>query len=133
MTEPQEHPNDEPFRQARQVLSPAAEKLDQHLTASIAALTPPETGIPVSAPTLPTGKPHIMRGLQRLSNLAPTIMASLDAKADTIADELVAQQKRAESVIEQFGALAGTLGKVADDVQAALGQITNDPTQVSGA
>lgn len=86
----------------------------------------------VTATPKPVRKTILMRGLQRLANLAPTIMASLDAQADTIADELVKQQGRAEDVIKQFGGLATSLGKVADDVSAALGQITNDPTQVSG-
>lgn len=81
----------------------------------------------------PKERPKLMRGMQRLANLAPTIMASLDAKADVVADNLVAQQARAESAIEQYDGLAQSLGKVADEVTAALGQITNDPTQVSGA
>lgn len=122
---PETHYNDLPFRPLRD--PPADHSLLK--PPAIAPAPAPVAAVPASSPPR---KPLLMRGLQRLANLAPTIMASLDTKADKIADELVSQQARAEGVIDQFGALATTLGKVADDVSAALGQITNDPTQVSG-
>jgi hypothetical protein len=80
-----------------------------------------------------TGRTLFMRGMQRLANLAPTIMAALDLKADAACDKLAAEQARAEVAIEQYGALANSLGQVADNITSALGQITNDPTKVSGA
>lgn len=110
------HPNADQFRQHR-VLS-TSQRLDEHLTSAIAEFT--------------LERPKIMRGMQRLANLAPTIMASLDAKADVVADKLVAQQAKAVAAIDQYDGLANSLGQVADTITAALGQITNDPTQVSG-
>lgn len=74
-----------------------------------------------------------MRGMQRLANLAPTIMKAIDAEADAVADQLVASQDRARAAIGQFRGFADSIRKTAEDVEAALGQLTNDPTQASGA
>lgn len=110
------HPNDVQFRQTRA----AAEHIDEIVTA--AAVVAPSTG------RYPT-----MRGMKRLANLAPTLVADIDAEADKVADELVAKKARAHEAIGKFRGFADAIGQTADEIEAALGQLTNDPTQVSGA
>lgn len=112
------HPNDVQFRQTRA----AAEHIDEIVTAAVA----------ITANPTPSGRYPTMRGMKRLANLAPSIVASLDAEADKVADELVANQERATAAIGQFRGFATAIGQTADEITAALGQITNDPTQTSG-
>jgi hypothetical protein len=107
------HPNDLPFRQSR---DSAAGRLNDFLERSIAELSKPKV---TSA----------MRGMKRLANLAPTIVASLDTEADQVADRLVASQERAKQAIGQFRGFAESIENTANEVEAALGQLTNDPTQ----
>lgn len=117
MTEPPKlPPNSELFRQTR---FDASERLDKHLALAIADLKPES--------------PKIMRGMQRLAHLTSTAMANMDAQADAVADRIVAGQARAAVVIQKFGALADGIEQTANEVEAALGQISNDPTQVSGS
>lgn len=68
-----------------------------------------------------------MRGLNRLANLAQTIMEDIDKEANAVADELVAAKQSARETIGHFRDHAGTIRKVADDVKAQLGQISNMP------
>lgn len=73
-----------------------------------------------------------MRGLQRLAHLTQSVVGDMDAKADAVCDRIVAAQSRAVAVIDKFGDMATAIERTASDVEAALGQISNDPTQVSG-
>ena len=73
-----------------------------------------------------------MRGMQRLANITQTVLKDMDAKADAVADRIVAGQERASAVIGKFGSVADAIEATANEVEAALGQFSNDPTQVSG-
>lgn len=73
-----------------------------------------------------------MRGMKRLANLTETVTRAIDDKADAVADRIVAGQARAEAAIGKFDALATDMEKTADDIEAALGQISNDPAQGAG-
>lgn len=101
-------------------MTPAGQRLDGHLSAAIEEFSAREE----SEPT--------MRGMQRLANLTETVTKSIDAKADAVADRIVSGQARAEAAISKFGDLATSIEKTADDIEAALGQISNDPAQTSG-
>jgi hypothetical protein len=70
---------------------------------------------------------HQMRGLARLANLAETIMSDIDKEAGDAADELVAAKQEAFQTVGHFRAHAGEIRKVAADVKAQLGQISNMP------
>lgn len=75
-----------------------------------------------------------MQGLNRLANLAKTIMSDIDKEADSAADELVAAKTEAMATVGHFRTHAGAIRKVADDVKAQLGQISNmPPTSGSGS
>lgn len=111
-----EKPNAEMFRPGYV----AAAALDAHLAISIAELSP-----------TPESKNH-MRGMQRLSNVTQTVLKDMDAKADAVADRVIAGQARAAAVIEKFGNVADAIERTADEVESALAQFSNDPTQVSG-
>jgi len=93
----------------------ASEKLDAHLTASIEALTQKKES------------KYPMRGLARLSNLTETLVKEMDAKADAVADRLVAAKARHEATLVKFEDFTAAVEKVADDAEAALGQISNLP------
>lgn len=110
------HPNAPAFRQTR--LS-ASERLNQHLESAISEFSPKK----VSATP--------MRGMQRLSFLTQNVMAEMDRKADAVAERLSNAQKRSAAVIDQFGAMADSIERSADEAEAALGQFSNDPTQVA--
>lgn len=69
-----------------------------------------------------------MRGMRRLANIAETVTKAMDARADAVADRIVAGQARAEQAIGRFEDYAGTIEQTADEIEAALGQITNLPT-----
>lgn len=94
---------------------PAAARLDRHLKQSIERLSKPETE---SEPT--------MRGMQRLANLTASVTQAIDAKADAVADRITAGQARAETAIGKFDGLAASIEKTADEIEAALGQISNE-------
>jgi hypothetical protein len=99
----------------------AAEALDQHLQRSIADLKPPTESEPK------------MRGMQRLAHLTQTIVADLDKEADAVADHLVAGQDRAKAAIDKFRDYAGSIHQTADEIERALGQITNSPPLPEGS
>ena len=82
-------------------------------------------------PNPPTATPGEvkMRGMNRLANLAQTIMDEIDKEADSVADELVAAKQKAKESIGHFREHATAIRKVADDVTAQLGQISNLPPQ----
>ncbi len=82
-----------------------------------------------AATALPTQQQQeqTMRGMQRLANLAQTITQEIDAEANAAADKLVAAKQNAKSAIGKFHEHAGAIQKVADDVVAQLGQISNMP------
>ena len=84
----------------------------------------------------PTAKEGMttMRGMNRLANLAQTIMDEIDREADSVADELVAAKTEAKQTIGHFREHAGQIRKVASNVKAQLGQISNiPPTEGSGS
>lgn len=82
----------------------------------------------VAAATLPSEQGDLkMHGLNRLANLAQSIMGDIDKEANAVADELVAAKQSATETIGRFREHAGTIRKVAEDVKAQLGQISNMP------
>jgi hypothetical protein len=84
-------------------------------------------------PPITTPRETTMRGLNRLANLAQTIMEDIDKEADAVADDLMAAKLEAKATIGHFREHAGAIRKVADDVKAQLGQISNlPPTEGSG-
>lgn len=100
--------------------TPGARALERHLTQSIQQFSTPQE------------RPH-MRGMQRLANLTETLIKSMDADADAMADRITAGHARAQAAIGKFGDFAVSIEKTADEIEAALGQITNSPTPpVSG-
>lgn len=118
--EPKQHPNAEPFRETRAAATPglnAANAYEKFLDNAIAELKP---------------ESKHMRGMQRLSNVTQTVLKDMDAKADAVADRIVAGQARAAQVIEKFGNVADAIETTANEVESALAQFSNDPTQVSG-
>lgn len=126
----QEHPNDEPFRQARVTLSPAAQKLDDHLADSIAHLTPLPTvnlteGKPMTTPPPVPG------------SFAASIRAMMDearagvaqARSDGLAKvgEAVGKLTDAKvSIAKVSASMATTIEEEAASVLSELGQISND-------
>ncbi|MDN3278771.1 hypothetical protein QWJ07_31230 [Frankia sp. RB7] len=98
-------------------LPTAAAQLQQHLTAAIAELAPP--------------KETPMRGMKRLAFLTQDLVKNMDAEADQVADEIQSAHDRAQSAIAKFRQHGADIRKVADDIEAALGQITNSPTEAS--
>jgi hypothetical protein len=101
---------------------PAVERLDRHLTQAIEQMkTEPQ---PESEP--------VMRGMKRLANLTATVAAAMDAKADAVADRITAGQARAEAAIAKFDGFAAGIERTADEIEAALGQLSNDAGQSSG-
>lgn len=109
-----QHLNAEPFRQTR---SDASVRLDQHLTSSIAEFSSSNV----------SEKP--MRGMQRLAFLTQNAVSEMDKRADAVADRLTAAQNKSAAVIDKFGAMADSIERSADEAEAALGQISNDPAQ----
>lgn len=99
----------------------AARTLDNHLTQAIRELAPPPTE---------EGKPK-MRGMQRLAFLTQDLVKNMDTEADKVADEIQDAHDRAQAAIGKFRAHGADIRKVADDIEAALGQITNSPTEAS--
>jgi hypothetical protein len=97
----------------------ASKHLDDHLAAAIAEFTPPKEG------------PPKMRGMQRLAFLTQDLVKNMDAEADKVADEIQEAHDRAQAAIGKFRAHGADIRKVADDIEAALGQITNSPTEAS--
>ncbi|UPJ43943.1 hypothetical protein IVB40_07695 [Bradyrhizobium sp. 40] len=95
----------------------AAAKLEQHLTSTIAELAAP--------------KEHVMRGMKRLAFLTQDLVKNMDAEADKVADEIQLAHDRAQAAIDKFRQHGADIRKVADDIEAALGQITNSPTEAS--
>lgn len=92
----------------------AGATLDRHLTQSIEQLSPkPESET-------------AMRGMRRLAHLTQTVSAAMDAKADAVADRITAGQARAEVAIAKFGEYADGVEATAAEIEAALGQITNE-------
>lgn len=125
----QEHPNDEPFRQARVTLSPAAQKLDDHLAASIAHFTPiPPVNISEGKPRMTTPAP---------GSFAASIRAMMDearagvaqARADGLAKVGDAVGKLTDakvSIAKVSASMATTIEEEAASVLSELGQISND-------
>ncbi|MFT4115414.1 hypothetical protein [Bradyrhizobium sp.] len=100
--------------------SPApAQRLDEHLVAAISEFS------------APTEDPPKMRGMQRLAFLTQDLVKNMDAEADKVADEIQEAHDRAQAAIGKFRAHGKDIRKVADDIEAALGQITNSPTEAS--
>jgi hypothetical protein len=106
---------DEMVRLAARPVSAA--RLEQHLSAAIAELAPP--------------KEHAMRGMKRLAFLTQDLVKNMDAEADKVADEIQQAHDRAQAAIGKFRQHGAEIRKVADDIEAALGQITNSPTEAS--
>ncbi|MBR0700185.1 hypothetical protein JQ599_09760 [Bradyrhizobium diazoefficiens] len=95
----------------------ATAKLEQHLSAAIAELGPP--------------REQPMRGMKRLAFLTQDLVKNMDAEADKVADEIQQAHDRAQGAIDKFRQHGADIRKVADDIEAALGQITNSPTEAS--
>lgn len=115
MPDEQPHPNAEPFREIRAAATPGlntSNAYEKFLNSAIAELGP-----------APESK-H-MRGMQRLSNVTQTVLKDMDAKADAVADRIVAGQARAAEVIEKFTTVAVGIENTANEVEAALAQFTN--------
>jgi hypothetical protein len=78
-------------------------------------------------PPITTPRETNMQGLNRLASLAQTIMSDIDKEANSVADELLAAKLEAKGTIGHFRDHAGQIRKVAADVKAQLGQISNLP------
>jgi hypothetical protein len=89
-----------------------AKVLDRHLAGAIKEFAPP--------------KGPAMKGLRRLKNLSETLMASLDAEAEKVADEL---QKKHDDAVDATRKIRDHIGgefkAAADEVTDMLNQITN--------
>ncbi len=72
-----------------------------------------------------------MRGMQRLAHLTETLTKSIDQRADAVADRIQKAHDRGTMAIGQFETYAVNVEKTADDIEAALGQISNVPTPES--
>lgn len=132
MSEVQEHPNDEQFRQHRVTMSPEAQKLDDHLAAAIAEFKP--TPLPVV--NITEGKPP-MTVVPARGSFAASIRAMMDearagidqARADGLAkvgDAIGRLNDAKVATGKVAGAMAKTIEDEAADVLSELGQISND-------
>jgi uncharacterized membrane protein YccC len=110
-----------PSRSGRFRAQAAGEALDRHLQQSIADLSPAKE----SGPT--------MRGMKRLANLTANLIQQMDAEADAVANEIEQAHAEAQQAIGEFREHGKQIRGVAADIRAQLGQISNDPTQGSGA
>lgn len=130
MTDPvQEHPNDDPFRPIRVVMSPSAQKLDDHLAQSIAHFTPiPAVNVTEGKPLMTTPAP---------GSFAASIRAMMDearagvaqARADGLAKvgEAVGKMNEAKVATAKVSAnMVKTIEDEAASVLSELGQISND-------
>jgi seryl-tRNA synthetase len=97
-------------------VTPEGARLQSFLDRSIADLSPHE-------------RSESMRGMQRLAHLTEALTKSIDAKADAVADRIQKAHARGEAAITQFEGYATDVEKTADQIEAALGQISNGPTQ----
>jgi chromosome segregation ATPase len=97
-------------------VTPAGEKLEQHLTQAINELKPPQQ----------EGE-KAMRGMQRLAHLTENLTKQLDAKADEVADRIERAHERGQAAIGRFSEHATQIEQTADEIEKALGQITNGP------
>lgn len=110
-----EHSNDEPFRPLRETLSPAAQRLDNHLATAIADLTPQEAPMPAPSPT----------GFQQgeISGL----FQSLRARKDAMVAGIKANAAEVDAVLTVGEQMSAGLKADADAMKAELGQLTNFP------
>jgi hypothetical protein len=92
-----------------------SQKLDDHLTRAIAEFSPQKEG------------QTVMRGLARLSNLTESLVKQMDAKADAVADRLVAAEVRHTAALSKFEEFTAAVETAATQAEAALGQISNMP------
>lgn len=102
-------------------MTPSGARLDTHLRRSIAALSNPNES------------ETSMRGMRRLANLTETLQKSIDAKADAVADRIQQAHARGEAAVGQFENYAAEVEKTADEIEAALGQISNLPQPSGGS
>lgn len=130
MTEPvQEHPNDEPFRPVRVTLSPAAQKLDDHLAASIAHFTPlPSVNMTEGKTTVTAPAPgSFSASLKAMIDEAKAGLAQ--AQNDGRARVGAAVSKLTEAKVATAKVADGMASQIEDAAASALadlGQISND-------
>lgn len=73
-----------------------------------------------------------MRGVLRLAEMAPRLVAEADKKSDATADKLQAAFAKHDAVNEQYSRLADQVNKNAEDALAALAPLTNGAPPISG-
>lgn len=122
MSEPvQEHPNDTPFREPRVTLSPAAQKLDDHLAASIAELAPQRP---------PQEKPMSITGIGGAGSTIKQLLEDHKSQMTNLIEGHVAELKenltQQRAAVGAFGRMVASAKKETEDFLADLGQFTND-------
>jgi hypothetical protein len=73
-----------------------------------------------------------MRGMQRLASLTEALTKQIDERADAVADRIQKAHDRGTTAIGKFEGYAAQVEKNADEIEKALGQISNMPPLESG-
>lgn len=124
----QSEPNAEPFRPIRETLSPAAQKLDDHLAASIAHFTPiPAVSITEGKPMTTPAPGSFAASIRTMMDEARAGVAK--AREDGLAKvgEAVSTLNGAKVAIAKVSdQMASTIADEAASVMSELGQISND-------
>lgn len=68
-----------------------------------------------------------MRGLRRLSDIAERVTKTLDQEADQVAEKFEEAHRRGQQAIGQMRNYATDMERAAEEVEAALGQLSNMP------
>jgi hypothetical protein len=120
----QKFPNTEPYRPVRETMSPPAQKLDDHLTASIAELAP------TPLPTVNLTEPKLM------TTASPTgfvpgeisgLFKSLRARKDAMVTDLMATGAEVAATIATGEQMTAALKAEGDAMKAEFGLLTNNP------
>ncbi len=114
------HTNDTPFRPTRE----ASDALDQHLTESITALSPPAIASPTRA------KSMSITGIGGTGGTIKQMLEDNKAKLTDMIDGNLARLKQVfdkqQGAVQAFGRMVDTAQSETDAFLADLGQFTND-------